>query len=446
LKIDSSINLKRSEKQKLGEQFTGEIDSSGYAWLELSDTEKQRLMDLYKTPSVYRHGLDVSKRVGKLIFFEDERLYPNCPVLILYLSQYKAEILKKLEEYNELTPTRPNKWVTLRRSANITLPDRSKRILYDYYLDKPKIFYNYRVGNNNIFGFTNNHMVAATDMYFFHKFGEKINTYYMLAYLNSKIMTFYFKERPIELQRQKSNVENDIPIFLPRNDREQLLQRVIIAYERKLTRKLQRLERFFRLKGFHFDLNISNEDETEIDLETFVSEVDLLTVEDLSYRVSGDLEAYTIDRDSFPILILNQHNLKKLGRFKEIVFGNDVHFKYKSLTIIVHQKYYDKFKITIDSYFNFAEQFDIRKFVKIKIPTDDIRDIIHIKKNQLFKKISGLSSEEKLRIEKIIDNILQDKTPFGIRGISTVSKILYFIDLSFIKMMAPEYKDVILMY
>jgi len=248
LKIDSSINLKRSEKQKLGEQFTGEIDSSGYAWLELSDTEKQRLMDLYKTPSVYRHGLDVSKRVGKLIFFEDERLYPNCPVLILYLSQYKAEILKKLEEYNELTPTRPNKWVTLRRSANITLPDRSKRILYDYYLDKPKIFYNYRVGNNNIFGFTNNHMVAATDMYFFHKFGEKINTYYMLAYLNSKIMTFYFKERPIELQRQKSNVENDIPIFLPRNDREQLLQRVIIAYERKLTRKLQRLERFFLLR------------------------------------------------------------------------------------------------------------------------------------------------------------------------------------------------------
>lgn len=446
LKINSSINLRRSEKQKFVDKFTGEIDSSGYVWLELSDIEKQRLMDLYKTPSVYPHGLDVSKRVGKLIFFEDERLYPNCPVLILYLSQYKAEILKKLEEYNELTPSRPNKWITLRRSANITLPDRSKRILYDYYHDKPKIFYNYRVGNNNIFGFTNNRMVAATDMYFFHKFGEKINTYYMLAYLNSKIMTFYFKERPIELQRQKSNVENDIPIFLPRNDRERLLQRVIIGHERKLTRKLQRLERFFRLKGFHFDLNISNEDEIEIDLETFVSEVDLPTVEDLSYRISGDLEAYTIDRDSFPILILNQHNLKKLGRFKEIVFGDDAHFKYKSLTIIVHQKYYDKFKITIDSYFNFAEQFDIRKLVKLKIPTDDIRDIIHIKKNRLFKKIAGLNSEEKLRIGKIIENILQDRTPFGIKGISTISKILYFIDLSFIKMMAPEYKDVILTY
>lgn len=145
LKIDTSINLKRSEKQNLVEQFTGEIDSSGYVWLELSDTKKQRLMDLYKTPSVYRHGLDISKRVGKLIFFEDERLYPNCPILILCLPQYKAEILKKIEEYNELTPSRPNKWVTLRRSASITLPDRSKRMLYDYYLDKPKIFYNYRV-------------------------------------------------------------------------------------------------------------------------------------------------------------------------------------------------------------------------------------------------------------------------------------------------------------
>jgi len=218
LKIEDSINLKRSEKTKLIELHNGEIDNIGYVWLELSSAGKNRLMDLYKTPSVYPHGLDLSKRVGHLIFFENEKEYHDCPVLIRYLSQFKTSVLEKLEGYNELTPTRPNKWITLRRGATITLPDRKKRELFEYYRKKPKIFYNYRVGNNNIFGFSKKHMVAATDMYFFHKYGEKISTYYVLAYLNSKIMKFYFKERPIELQRQKSNVENDIPIFIPRID------------------------------------------------------------------------------------------------------------------------------------------------------------------------------------------------------------------------------------
>ncbi len=139
-------------------------------------------MDLYKTPSVYQHGLDLSKLVGKLIFFEDEKDYNRCPVLVLYLTQFKEKITKKLEGYEELTPLRPNKWITLRRSASIKLPDNKKRMLFDYYREKPKIFYNYRVGNNNVFGFSDKHMVAATDMYFFHKFGEKINTYYILAY------------------------------------------------------------------------------------------------------------------------------------------------------------------------------------------------------------------------------------------------------------------------
>ena len=63
-----------------------------------------------------------------------------------------------------------------------------------------------------------------------------------------------------------------------------------------------------------------------------------------------------------------------------------------------------------------------------------------------MKKIAGLDSEEKLRIERIIDKVLQDKGPFGLKGINTISKILYFIDLAFIKMMVPEYKDVILTY
>jgi hypothetical protein len=446
LKLEISINMKRSKKQELVSKYIGKIDSEGYVWLELSEFEKQRLMDLYKTPSVYQHGLDISKKVGQLIFFEDETLYQKCPVLIKYLSQFKEGIIAKLDEYNELSPARPNKWITLRRSASITLPDRKKRTLFEYYHSKPKIFYNYRVGNNNIFGFTNKHMVAATDMYFFHKYGEKINTYYILAYLNSKVMTFYFKERPIALQRQKSNVENDIPIFLPRNEQELLLQKMIIKKEKKLVGKLQRYEEIYRIKGFHFDLNLASEEMIKIDLDTFLNKIDLPTIDDLSYRIKGELEIYTIDRRSFPILILNQFKIKKVGKFKEIVFGDDIHFQYKSLKIIVHQKLYEAVKLAIESYFNFSEKFNIVDLLQVKIPSQKIIEVIRIKKNQIFKKFALLIPEDKNAIESLIDNILLTQDINGERDINTVSKLLYFINLSFIKMMVPKYKDEILTY
>ena len=446
LKIENTINLKRSEKQKLVNTYKGEIDDSGYVWLELANNERQRLMNLYKTPSVYQHGLNISKIVGKLIFFQDEKEYNDCPVLILYLTQFKNGIIKKLDEYEELTPTRPNKWITLRRSANITLPNRTKRPLFDYYRKKPKIFYNYRVGNNNIFGFTNKHMVAATDMYFFHKFGEKINTYYMLAYLNSKIMSFYFKERPIELQRQKSNVENDIPIFLPRNENEETLQKLIIKKERALTQKLQRLEKQYRLKGFHFDLGYVSEDQIEIGVETFLNSIKMPTIEEMSYKIKGELEIYTINRRDFSILILNPYKIKRIGRFSETIIGSDVHFQFKSLKIIVDQSVYEKVKLIIDSYFAFTESPNIKELLKLRIPSDKAMEIIKIKKSLLYKKISGLNSEEKIQIETIVDNILSFQNLEGTASINSINKILYFNDISFIKIMAPEFKDELIAY
>ncbi|MFX1450549.1 MAG: N-6 DNA methylase [Promethearchaeota archaeon] len=446
LKIENSIKIKRSEKQKLVTTYGGIIDNSGYVWLELSDIEKKRLMNLYKTPSVYRHGLDISKIVGKLIFFEDERLYNKCPVLIMYLAQYKDEIIKKLEEYEELTPTRPNKWITLRRSHIITLPDRTRRPLYGYYHKKPKIFYNYRVGNDNIFGFSNKHMVAATDMYFFHKYGENINIYYILAYLNSKIISFYFKERPIELQRQKSNVENDIPIFLPRNESESILQKVIIQKERILIRKLQKLERHYRLKGFHFELGISSEDEIKIDVETFLQNIEIPTIQDLSYRITGELEIYTIDRKSFPILLLNPYKIKKLGLFKEITSESNVHFQYKTFKLIVHQKIYDKIKVILDSFFEFEDSQKTERLLQLRIPNDTIMEIIKIQKSRLYNKIATLTSDEKNQIEQIIDDILKDGNITKTDFINSISKILYFINISFIKMMVPQFKDEILAY
>jgi len=446
LKIESTINLKRSEKQNLIELYDGEIDEEGYVSLVLSDIEKQRLMDLYKTPSVYQHGLDITKDVGKLIFFDDEREYNNCPVLIHYLEQFKTEIEDKLRGYNELNPARPRKWITVRRSGSINLPNREKRNLYDYYRERPKIFYNYRVGNNNIFGFTNDHMVAATDMYFFHKYGEKINTYYILAYLNSKIMTYFFKERPIELQRQKSNVENDIPIFLPRNEREEIVQKLIIKLERALTKKLQKLEKIFRLNGYHFDLNNFEEDSIIIDLQKILKDVKMPTIEDLSRVIKGELEIYVSDRKAFPILIINPYKIEKIGQLSEKVLGTDVFFEYKSLKIVVNERFYKKVKMAVESYFSFADSGKFSELSVIKIPSSKAMEIINIKKQNLNHKLAQLTSDDKIMIETVIDDILSTKKVHSIEKINSISKILYFIDCAFIKMMTPKYKDDILTY
>ena len=446
LKIESSKNLKRSEKQALINKISGEIDDDGYVWLKLSDTERNQLFDLCKTPSVYRHGLDISKKVGKLIYFDKDDYYNNCPALIKYLEQFKDDIVNKLEGYKETSPSRPNKWITLRRGVIITLPDRKRRILKEFYKKSPKIFYNYRVGNNNIFGFTNQKMVAVTDMYFFHKFGEKINLYYILAYLNSKIIKFYFKERPIELHRHKSNVENDIPIFIPRNDTERILEAQIIKKEKHLTKKLAKMERIYRLRGFHFTIPLSSEEDIEIDLQQFLRSVDCKTFERLTKFIGGDIDIYTLNREDFPLLINNQKNMKKVGLFKESITESDVYFSYKSLKIIVSKEYYEKIKLVLDSYIRFEEKPQFSELLKLKVPSSKSLELIRIHKMLLFQKISPLSSDDRERIEELIEDILNSGDKSDIGFIDSISKILYFIDMAFIKMIAPKYKEEILTY
>jgi type I restriction-modification system DNA methylase subunit len=446
LKIKSTIDVKRSEKQDLLELFDGYIDSDGYVWLKLNETEKSRLIDLYKTPSVYRHGLNISKYEGKLIFFEDESLYKNCPVLIHYLSQYKTEIEGKLEDYGELTSQRPNKWITVRRGGVIRLPNYKDRNLYDYYNSKPKIFYNYRVGNNNIFGFTDKSMIATTDMYFFHKFGEKINVLYILAYMNSKIITFYFKERPIELMRQKTNVENDIPIFLPRNDNEELLQRYIMIKEKRLVRKLQHLENFYRSRGFHFEIVQQKMNDISIDIQKYTKNVELKTIDDLSYKISSDTEIEEINRRNFPILIYNRYNVENLSSYKEIIEDSDVIFKFNSLEISVNEWYYENLRLTIESYIEFNESPKFSELLKLKVPNERVLDVYKVQREILQSKISNITAENKLLIENTIEDILNSGNSESMNKINTIREILYFLDLSFVKMMAPEYKDIILNY
>ncbi len=171
------------------------------------------------------------------------------------------------------------------------------------------------------------------------------------------------------------------------------------------------------------------------------------SIEQLSYEIRGELDIYTIsDRKTFPILVINKYNIKKIGIFKETVLGENVQFQYKSLKIVVHERFYEKFKIAIEGYFSYSDKYDFRVLLKLKLPSTNILSLIKIKKNILYKKITILNSEQKSEIDAIIDDVLQHKELTNSKYINTITKIIHFIDLAFIKMIAPEYKEEILAY
>jgi len=221
---------------------------------------------------------------------------------------------------------------------------------------------------------------------------------------------------------------------------------LIIQKERELTRKLEHVEKMYRLKGFNYDLNCESEDQIEIDTEKFLGKTKLPSIQEKSYSIKGELEIYTPDRKIFPILVLNPFKLKKIGEFTEIIAGSDVHFKHKSFKVIVKQRYYEKVKLILDNYLSFTEQPKVKELLDLRIPTEDIMEIIRIKKRLLFNKISNISSEDRLVIENIVDDVLTSGNTENINLINSINKILYFIDISFIKMIAPDYKEDLLAY
>ena len=80
------------------------------------------------------------------------------------------------------------------------------------------------------------------------------------------------------------------------------------------------------------------------------------------------------------------------------------------------------------------------------MPSDEILDLISVEKTVLLKKISGLGSDDKKRIESIVDNVLANKNIEDVGYLNNIHRILYFIDISFIKMIAPEFIEEILAY
>ena len=174
----------------------------------------------------------------------------------------------------------------------------------------------------------------------------------------------------------------------------------------------------------------------------------LKTIDDLSYKVSGSTDINTIDRDAFPIIINNTKKLEKLGIFKEVIESQDVIFEDRSLSIIVSNPFYEKVKFVIASYLESETPPTFSELLTLKIPDDKAMECINVRSDMLINLISQISASDKSFIENIINTVLQGNNfnAQSLKEINTLNKILYFNNLSFIKMMMPNFKDLILDY
>ena len=197
----------------------------GKTFVKLSNKEKQKLKKIYKSKAIKPFSYNKSDFSGFLIYLDKnefkeqnktirnkfiEEKYPN---LTAYLNQYKGELENILRNAKENI----NDIYFPRRGSLITQYDiGNKRRLINlepYYDKESKIFFSY-ISNSNTFGYTKDSYYATSDTYFLWLREGKIDIdyFFLLAYLNSKIVKFLFKAKNIVIKRSKTKLEDEIPI------------------------------------------------------------------------------------------------------------------------------------------------------------------------------------------------------------------------------------------
>jgi len=219
-------------------------------FIKITENEKQRLKKIYKSKLIKTYGYREGEDIGFAIYFNKnefnsanieernrfyEEKYPN---LIQYLKQYKTELRNILVNAKE----NPNDCFFPRRGTFIrSNKNNSNENLIDlepFYENGKKIFFKY-ISNHNVFGYANSSYFATSDTYFlWPRLSQKSIDYtFILAYLNSKLVSFLFKAKNIRLKRSKTKLEDDLPIpvienFISETDRKK------VTLIKKLTKQL----------------------------------------------------------------------------------------------------------------------------------------------------------------------------------------------------------------
>ncbi|MFX1279387.1 MAG: Eco57I restriction-modification methylase domain-containing protein [Promethearchaeota archaeon] len=194
-------------------------------YFKLNTNERKRLKKIYKSRAIIPYGYNKEDYIGYLIYFNKsefsdqsakeryqflEKKYPN---LTKYLQQFKGRLSKTLINAKE----NPHDFYYPRRGSFIRKLERdSHEILVDLessYESGQKIFLKF-ISNENHFGYTTDPYYATSDTYFlWPKLNEKsINYPFIVAYLNSNIVSFLFRAKNIFIKRSKTKLEYGLPI------------------------------------------------------------------------------------------------------------------------------------------------------------------------------------------------------------------------------------------
>ncbi|MHA2392276.1 MAG: Eco57I restriction-modification methylase domain-containing protein [Promethearchaeota archaeon] len=193
-------------------------------FIKLSETEKSRLKKVYKSKSIKSYGYNENECIGYMLYFNKSEFndpYPTTrnelveikyPSLTKYINQFKIKLREILVNAKE----NPEDLFYPRRGSFIRrLDEQGDEKLVDlepFYDNSQKLFFKY-ISERNVFGYSNNSYYATSDTYFlWPQVNSKNNYLFMLAYLNSKVVSFLYKAKNITIKRSKTKLERGLSI------------------------------------------------------------------------------------------------------------------------------------------------------------------------------------------------------------------------------------------
>ena len=224
---DSIFILKEGEELKIDHNnYFVQINGN---YIGLNEIEKKRLKKVFKSKSIKPYGYNSGDSIGYLLYFNkneftqqsplnrNKLLEQKYPTLTKYLKQFEIKLRKILINAKE----NPDDFYYPRRGSFIRRLDKDgKDELLDlepFYDKEQKIFFKY-ISNENVFGYSHDPYYATSDTYFLWPItNRKIDYLFILAYLNSKIVSFLYKAKNIIIKRSKTKLEHGIPIPILKN-------------------------------------------------------------------------------------------------------------------------------------------------------------------------------------------------------------------------------------
>ncbi len=192
--------------------------------MKLSEIEKKRLKKVFKSKSIKPYGYVNEDSIGYILYFNkgefnqkssfnrNKLLEQKYPTLTKYLKQFEIKLRETLINAKE----NPDDFFYPRRGSFIRrLDEDGKEGLVDlepFYDNKKKIFFKF-ISNENIFGYSHEPYYATSDTYFLWPLtNKKIDYLFTLAYLNSKLVSFLYKAKNINIKRSKTKLEHGLAI------------------------------------------------------------------------------------------------------------------------------------------------------------------------------------------------------------------------------------------